>query len=276
MPLMLLLSALAIQLFVSQLRVAHHTGTRVHNRQTLEHATLMLAADLQSAAATDLEAFSDTSFIVHAPLLHATVCGTPAARVIDVISANPSHPLRAITLGTPQTGDVAILALGDTTLAGTPAATRDSLERRYTIADITPNATACASSPLQQHGGGTPLRITLGATPLIAPELGEPLTVTRRTEWRAYRASDGESYLGRHDWNGTAWTTIQPALGPLLANAQQGFRVRVLQQNGAALAAASINARYLELHLRTPRPTSSGVSPRFDSLTALLALRGGR
>ncbi len=276
MPLALLLAALAVQLFVVQLRITHESSARISNHAMLEHATAMIAADVQGAAATDVESWTDTSLIVRAPLLHATVCGTPAPRVVDVLDADPTHPLRSITFGTVQAGDVAALTLGDTSLAGMSVLARDTLERRFVITDVSSSGAACATSPLRLHGGGTPLRITLATAPQEPPELGSPLTVARRTEWRSYRASDGAFYLGRHDWNGTAWTTIQPALGPLLPNAQHGFRVRVLHQDGTPLSSMSSNARFLELHVRTPRTGVAATGPQFDSLTARLAFRGGR
>lgn len=276
MPLALLLGALAVQLFVAQLRVAGETGARVQNHRDLEHAVIMLAADLRSAAASDLESWSDTSLVVHASVLHAIVCGTPAPNVVDVITGSSAHPLRAITLGTPRSGDILQFALEDSTLAGVSLATLDSLERQHQIAAITSEPSACASSLGNAAAGGTPLRITLGSTPARPPALGSPVTVTRRVECRAYRASDNAYYLGRREWDGSSWNTVQPAIGPMLHNANRGFAVQVLRENGSPLAAPAADARAVQLHFRLPRTGAARTNVAFDSLTTAIVLRGGQ
>lgn len=276
MPLALLLGALAVQLFVSQLRISREVGAHVQNHRDLEHSVIMLAADLRSASATDLESWSDTSFVVQTAVLHAIVCGTPAPNVVDVITGLATHPLRAVTLGTPRAGDILQFALSDTTLAGLSVRALDSLEQRHQITSIASEPSACATSVGNVAAGGTPLRFTLGTTPPRPPALGTPITATRRVEWRAYRASDNAYYLGRREWDGGNWNTVQPAIGPLLANSDLGFRVQVLRENGSIVAAPANDARAVQMHFRMPRQGAVQTPSRFDSLTAVLALRGGR
>ncbi len=273
MPLALLLSGVAVQLFVTQLRTARSIEVRLHNLRELEHGALAIAADLRAAAAADLETWTDTSVVLHAPVFTGVVCGAPAAHLVDVVAGHGAHPLRAVVFAAPRSGDRLVYATADTALAGAPSAALDSTEQAISVQAVSRASAACARSALHTAAGGTPWRLTVSAGAGEPPDAGSVVSVRRRVEWRAYRAGDGTYWLGRRDWNGTAWATIQPVAGPLLSHRDGGFRLRVTRADGTPVASAS-EARLVLLELRAARRTpASGLVQ--DSLRVRLALRGG-
>jgi hypothetical protein len=275
LPLSALLATAAVQIMLSQLRVARQVQARVAGTRELEHAVLALASDLRASAATDLETWSDTSITLHAQVFVGTVCGAPAPHVIDVIGGAPSSPLRASLSAAPRAGDRLLLGVQDTALLGESAVGLDTMSVGANIASAATESSACASSAMNARAGGTPWRITLVAASPAWPRPGDVVVVTRRTEWRAYRASDQQTYLGRRDWNGLSWSTIQPVVGPLRSNAQGGFRLRVTGANGAQLFGAHPDAKQVHVRLASAHRVG-GSAAVLDSLDATLSLRGGR
>jgi hypothetical protein len=274
LPLLLLVAALAVQGFVAQLQVVTAQETRLRNVRELEHAALALAADLRPIAAADLEAWSDTAVVAAVPVLRGFICGTPASHLIDVAIGDSASATRAVALADPRNGDVYSITDTDSAVAGIPSAQLDTraLGGALVAADVV--ASACVDSPIR--GTGSPWRLTLAAPLATPPVLGTPISVGRRTEWRAYRASDARYYLGRRDWTGGGWSTMQPVAGPLLAPARGGLVLRVLRADGSSASGAPSEARQVELELRAPRTGARGRdSMAFDSLRVRLALRGG-
>lgn len=273
LPLLLLVAALAVQGFVAQLRVVTTQEARLANVRELEHAALALAADLRALGAADLESWSDTALVAQVPVLVGYVCGTPAPNVIDVAVGAPGSAARAAAFADPRSRDVLIWFGVDTTVAGDAPAALDAQRDEGVITAVSGVAASCSDSPIR--GSAAPWRLTLATPPGRLPMAGAPVTVARRTEWRVYRASDAAYYLGRRDWNGTAWSTIQPVAGPLHAPAQRGMVLRVLRADGSSAAGAPAEARRVDLLLRAPRARALHESAASDSLRLRLALRGG-
>ncbi len=275
LPLALLICAVAVQLFSTQLRVTARTESRMRNQRELSHAAMVLAADLRAASVSALEAWSDTSIVVFAPVMIGVVCATPAPHVIDVVAGDHDHVLREMASAAPRAGDRAYIAPADSSLAGAPPTALDSASIERTLRNAQSTALACTSSPLRAGSSRAPWRLELVAPPPLPPDIGTLVTVARRTEWRAYRASDGEHYLGRRDWNGSAWSTTQPVAGPLANSAQRGFRLRVTRSDGTPVGVGDPTARIIAAHLRMHRRPAHAMGT-FDSLSVQLALRGGK
>lgn len=275
MPLALLLSGLAIQVLLTQLRVIRRVESRVHNLRELEHGAMVLAADIRAASASDIERWTDSSVVLQAPVLIAIVCAVPAPHVVDVIAGHGAHPLRAVQFAAPRNGDRLVYGQTDSAMLGAPAASLDTTSTAATLVAVGTEPSACAQSPLRASAGGAPWRVTLSAPLAVAPDVGSVIALTRRTEWRSYRASDQLHYLGRRDWNGARWSVIQPVVGPLLPNTQGGFTVAVARADMSPLAAPGIDARFVQFQFRSARQLTGG-TPLRDSLTVTFALRGGQ
>ncbi len=275
LPLAALLATAAVQIMLTQLRVSRQVQARVAGTRELEHAVLALASDLRASAATDLETWSDTSITVHAQMFVGAVCAAPAPHVIDVIGGAPSSPLRASLTAVPRAGDRLLLSVPDTAMLGGSAVGLDTMSVAVNIASAATEPSACSSSAMNARAGGTPWRITLVAASPTWSRPGDVIVITRRTEWRAYRASDQQTYLGRRDWNGASWSTIQPVVGPLRSNAQGGFRLRVMRADGVPLLSAHPDAKQVHVRLASAHRIG-GSAEVLDSLYATLSLRGGR
>jgi len=269
LPLLLLVAALAVQGFVSQLRVVTRQDARLANLRELEHAALALAADLRPLAASDLESWSDTTISARVPVLVGYVCGTPAPHLVDVALGVPGSAARAVVLADPRRGDVLAWTGADSAVAGLAPVALDAPPHRGVLDAAHAVASACPASPIR--GTSAPWRLTLAAPPATLPSPGTPVSLARRTEWRLYRSGDAAHYLGRRDWNGTSWSTIQPVAGPLHAPGQGGLVLRVLHADGRSASGAPGDARQLDIILRAPR----GRTATSDSLRLRLALRGG-
>ncbi len=275
LPLSALLATAAVHIMLTQLRVTRQVQARVAGTRELEHAVMALAADIRASAATDLEAWTDTSLTLHTQMFVGVVCGAPAPHVVDVIGGSPSSPLRASLSAVPRSGDRLLLGVPDSALLGVSALVLDTMSVAASIATAGSEPSACATSAMSARAGGTPWRITLTAPSAIWPRRGDVVAITRRTEWRAYRAGDQLTYLGRRDWNGSAWSTIQPVVGPLRSNAEGGFRLRITRSGGSQLTSMHPDAKQVHVRLASAHRISS-TAVVLDSLDATLSLRGGR
>lgn len=267
LPLLLLVAALAVQGFVTQLRLVTVQETRLANVRELEHAVLALAADLRPLSAFDLVSWSDSAVVAHVPILTGYVCGTPAPHVVDVAIGDVGAAARAVVRTDPRAGDMLGWAGLDSAVVGLHVAALDAEPRRGALGAAAAAASACTDSPIR--GAASPWRLSLVAAPVTLPLVGSPVTLTRRTEWRSYRASDAAYYLGRREWNGVAWSTLQPVAGPLHAPVHGGMVLRMLRADGGNASVALGDARQLDLVLRAPRGAALS-----DSLRVRLALLG--
>ncbi len=275
LPLALLMAGLAVQLFVTQLRVTAGIEGKLHNQRELEHAAMMLASELRAASANALEQWTDTSLVMRTSVLSGIVCATPAPQVIDIVVGDTGDPLRAALFATPGAGDVLAAPAADTSNPGAPLSVLNDSSRYAVITGAQRESAACATSPLRRAGSASPWRLTVAPPGIASVAPGELITVARRTEWRAYRAADGEYYLGKREWNGSAWSITQPAVGPLLPNSQAGFRIAVTRADGTLLSASDPAAHLVRLSIRMARVASTAAAP-YDSLLVQLALRGGQ
>lgn len=274
LPLALLITGAAVQLFVTQLRVTSRIEARLRNIRELEHVGMVLAADLRGASASTLESWTDSSIVLHAAALVGVVCGTPAPDVIDIVSGHADHPLRVALNADPRVGDQLAFAPPDTSNVGAPLASLDSATLRISIISAAPEPSACANSPLRDSAPQSPWRMTLAASPSAPPNIGSLVSVLRRTEWRAYRAGTNDYFLGRREHNGAAWSTTQPVAGPLTPNQLGGFSLAVLRDDLTPATVGAHDARIVRAHVRITRRPPDAALP-YDSITVQLALRGG-
>lgn len=275
LPLALLVAGLAVQLFVTQLRVTARIEGKLHNQRELEHSAMVLASELRAASANTLESWTDTSLVLRSAVMVGVVCASPAPHLVDVISGDAAEPLRAALFAAPRAGDVLAAPLADTSNPGDPITVLNHSSRYTTITSARQESSACAASPLRRSAVASPWRLTIAPLANTAVAVGELITVARRTEWRSYRATDGDYFLGKREWNGAAWSVTQPAVGPLLSNAQAGFRLTIARADGTLLSASDPAAQMVRLSLRMPRLPHNAAIP-YDSLLVQLALRGGR
>jgi hypothetical protein len=273
LPLTLLVGAVAVELFVTQWRVAQQTELRWRTRRELDHAALVLASELRPLAAEDLETWSDTSLVAQSVVLVGVVCGVPAPGVTDVVVVGSAAPISAAVFGEPRSGDRLTWPLGDSTLAGIPAHELAGPGGSAILRDARRVSGGCAASPLL--GSGSPWRFVVEGAPESGLAPGAMVRVQRRVEWRAYRATDGAWYLGRRDWNGDAWNTIQPAVGPLHRGAGGVFTVSPQRADGTPATPVSHDVRQIAFTVRARRPDARRPDARLDSLRAVVALRGG-
>lgn len=275
LPLALLIAGAAVQLFVTQLRVTSRLEARLRNTRELEHVGMVLAADLRGASASSLESWTDSSIVLQASALVGVVCATPAPNVVDIVTGDSHHALRAALNADPRAGDQLAFALPDTSNVGASLTTLDSMTHRVNITDGVRESTACASSPLRDSAPEPPWRVTIATAPIAAPDIGSFVTVLRRTEWRSYRAATNEYFLGRREHNGIAWSTTQPVAGPLTPTTLGGFTLSVLRGDLTPASAAAHDARLVRVQVRITRRPPDPVLP-YDSIAAQFALRGGR
>ena len=269
LPLALLVCALATELFVSQWRVARGTEQRWRTRHTLEEVALVLAAELRALGAGDLEAWSDTSLTAQSVVLAGVVCAVPSPQVIDVVALGSTRPLTAAEFAVPRAGDRVAWAPADTGVTGVALSELDRPGWHAPLAAVQRVGSACAGSPLV--GGAAPWRFTLDAASAVGLVPGSIVRVQRRVEWRAYRATDGLHYLGRRDWNGSSWSIVQPAVGPLRAVGGPAVRLSPQRADGSPATPSLRDVAHVAFHVRSTRDATHA-----DSLSGLIALRGGR
>lgn len=272
LPLIALVLAVATALLLTQSRVTLTTSARTEASATLAQAAHVLAHDVRPLDGRDLIAWTDSSLYADVPVLVAVSCGAPAPHVIDVVmspgAAEPlwhSHPLA---------GDAVRWAMPDTSLVGDRGA--DTTRVAVTLRDVATTASACSGAPLR--GAQSPTRLILDAPPPDGAPVppGVVIVVQRRVEWRAYRAADGATWLGRRERQGGVWTVLQPAVGPFEHVTAGGVRVRVRRRDGSEASSGASDAAVVDISLRAlRRDRASDAIARAESLRVSVALRGG-
>jgi hypothetical protein len=273
LPLLALVLALATALFVAQLRATVAAGARLEASRTLSEVASMLAHDLRGVAAGDLVGWNDSSVIVEVAVVAGVTCGPSSADHLDLVAS--TGPLALAWRAEPAAGDRVVWAMPDTTVVGGAAV--DSVHQTRELRAVARAPHACADSPLR--GEVAPLRLAV-APPLpaaLAPPPGVLVQVLRPVEWRAYRAGDGETWLGRRERRGPVWSGLQPAAGPLEPVGAGGFVLAVQREDGWRATPARRDAALVLVSLRAPRRGAAPGGPRrADSLRLPIALRGGR
>jgi hypothetical protein len=213
----------------------------VEQRVSLRDATGILPGELRALApvAGDVGAFSDSAVDIRATIGAAIACDTVAGGgAIDLAPVRPVGvpPLTSFTM-MPQAGDVALVYD-----AGSPRDASDDVWLSLDVTDVTSLTTACAASPLLTLADAKAPRMQLrfAASARVAPSVrpGAYVRVLRRVRYRFYRASTGDWYLGYSEWDGTAFSVVQPVSGPFASYSRRGgsgLTLRYVDAQGAPL-----------------------------------------
>ncbi len=269
LPLLALLGVVSVQLaLVAHRHALRIDGTLAASRE-LRQAGNTLVAEVALVRAADLYSVLDTLIDFDARVGAGIVCAVDPARLrISLASGDPNRAASVSWLQSPQAGDVAELWSPDS-LAREPRSTSRRLAR------VTADA-SCANSPL--NGGASATVVIELSTPAPPLAVGTPVRITRRTRYSLYKATDGDSYLGRRTLGPSGWDVIQPVAGPLLDARQRGLRVVPLDvdQQVVAPAAIALRTSTIAVELRAPARVGRSTLPQtaIDSTTISVTLRG--
>ncbi len=234
-----------------------------------------LSARADSLVASDVVALTDTLIDVRSTLGASVVCGMPDARTVDLPPLSLDPPTLSWWTSPPQSGDLMLVHDAPT----------DSWSSA-TIESVGSSVGACGASPLLRpsDAGRARLRVRITAPLAAGAAVGSPVRLLRRVRWQHYRASDGRWYLGQREWDGSAWSGVQPVAGPLRGpGSPAGLSVGGRDSAGAAsggpaggpLDAASLaRVREIGIVLRADAPAAGDRrgAPRIDSVDVRVAV----
>jgi hypothetical protein len=236
-----LVAAAVANVLRRQQRFFTSAAVLVEQRVSLRDATGILPGELRALApvAADVMAFSDSALDIRATIGAAIACDTVAGGgAIDLAPVRPvgEPPLASFTM-TPQAGDVALVYD-----ARSPRDETDDVWLSLDVTDVTSRTTACAASPLLTPADAkTPrMQLRFAASVRVASSVrpGAYVRVLRRVRYRFYRASTGDWYLGYSEWDGTAFSVVQPVSGPFAPYSRRGasgLTLRYFDAQGAPL-----------------------------------------
>jgi hypothetical protein len=272
---------------VGSLLVRHHRALGaiagvLGARAQLREGTVILPAQLRSAApaAGDLLALADTAIALRATVGAGVVCAIDSAR--HALELPPETLASGQTLSAvvawPAHGDLAFV-YDDGALPGA----EDDVWRALPIDTLVVAAGGCLGSPLvhptRDRGA---LRLGIDpATPFPATlAVGAPIRITHAVRYRIYNSSVGWS-LGLSEWDGSAYTGVQPVSGPYAPPAAPGgtkgltlrFADSTVATTGAARA-ADVARIDVVLRARTPRIDPNRHAITTDSARVVVAPRG--
>lgn len=258
-------------------------------RSQLRQALGVLARDLRQSSSVggDILSLSDSAVEFNTLVATGIICAVGAGRTqIDLppVSLANGQTLTNIA-SSPRDGDL-LFAYNDSTDMGT------ALDRwqQDTVVSSTQTTATCVGAPYTDavNDAGKP-RWRIAVTGALSPNvaLGNPVRVTRRMRYKLHQAQDGLWYLGWSDWNGSAWSALEPVSGPYRpystnAGAPSGLTFRYYDSTGVEITS---NARRLDVaridavvRARTRSATrvnglQAGGGQYADSLAAKLALR---
>jgi hypothetical protein len=272
---------------VASLLVRHHRilgalAGVLGARAQLREGTIILPAQLRSAApaAGDLVTLADTAVALRATVGAGVVCAIDSAR--HALELPPERLASGQTLSAvvawPARGDLAFV-YDDGTLPGA----EDDAWRALPVDTLVVAATGCLGSPLvdptRDRGA---LRLAIDPLTPLPPTvaLGAPVRITHGVRYRIYNSSAGWS-LGLSEWDGSAYTGIQPVSGPYAPPAAPGgVKGLTLRYADSALAAtgsaraADVARIDIVLRARTPRLDPNRHLITTDSARTLVAPRG--
>ena len=201
-----------------QQRFFANAASLVERRVSLRDATGILPAEMRtlSPPSGDVIAFSDSSLEIRATIGAAVACDTLANGAgLDLVPvrATRSNQLTAFST-TPQAGDIALMLD-----AGATSAATDDAWVELPIDGVASLTTACAASPFIDpvaDASAARLRLRLASGSRLPPTVGPGalVHVLRRVRYRLYRTSTSDWYLGYSEWDGAAYTVVQPVSGP--------------------------------------------------------------
>jgi hypothetical protein len=266
------LSAAIGTLLRRQQRFYTRAASIVEHRASLRDATAILPAELRalSPAGGDVLAFSDSSLEIRATIGAGIVCSVGAdGSSIDIAPATPAlaGTLAAFST-TPQSGDVALVY--DPRLPDDPDDDRWAARSVSSVAAI---ADACATSPLitADRAALPRLRLRLVAGSSIpATANGAFAHVLRRVRYRLYRSSTADWYLGYSEWDGTAYTVVQPVSGPFAAYSRQsattGLSFRYFDVDGGEVLSIGDVSRITRVEVAARAARAGGLSTDAEPL----------
>ena len=272
-PIMALLTALAITLLISTQRAAQRTNHALAASHELRHAGAVLAAELRPLSARDLVFWSDTSIEFTATVGTGIACAGRGPRDrIDLLPTTDSDGARTTWISPAQTGDGISLFRASVDSIVAPLPQQSTLRS-------TASTRACTHSPLVDSSTDPSAKtVTLRLTNTLPTDVaaGSPVRITRRIHYALYQ-SGPDWFLGRRELSPTGWDVTQPVAGPLLAARALGLVIKLRNSAGATLLPGDTTAATVHLELRAPaRPTSSQRAARttpVDSAIVDITLR---
>ena len=243
-----------------QQRFFTNASVVVERRVSLRDATAILQSELRgiSPAGGDVLAFSDSALEIRTTIGGAIACDTlPAGTGVDLAPVRPAPAVALASFSTsPQPGDIALVF-------DQGPSPRDD-DDRWIPAEITgssPVSTGCLTSPFADVTVG-PLRLRFGGSPIPAT-VGAFVRVLRRVRYRLYRAGTGDWYLGYAEWDGVAFSVVQPVSGPFASYSQRagasGLALRYFDDAGTQLSLPEDAPRIARVEVVARSASGSGL-----------------
>ena len=239
-----ILSASIGALLRKQQRFYSRAATTVEHRASLRDATSILPAELRSLspAGGDVLAFSDSSLEIRATIGAGVVCDVSADAT--TVALVPVGPVLGTTLAafstSPQSGDVALVY--------DVAAPDDSLDDSWVAREVASTATSdntCVASALVPTEVAASPRWVVRLATALPPSVraGTVTHVARHVRYRLYRTGGNDWYLGYSEWDGAAFSVVQPVSGPFASysrrSANTGLLLRYFDAEGGEVLAAT-------------------------------------
>jgi prepilin-type N-terminal cleavage/methylation domain-containing protein len=278
-----LLLAAIVGVLRRQQRFFTSASLLVEQRVSLRDATGILPGELRALApgSGDVLAVSDSSLEIRATIGAAIACDTiPGGRALALAPARAvaGTPLSAFT-ATPQPGDVAVVYDHRS-----PDLASDDAWTPLDIADVSSGTSVCGASPFIDRADAAAPRLilTFASASLLPPTIspGTFVRVLRRVRYRFYRAGTGDWFLGYSEWDGAAYSVVQPVSGPFAPysrGAASGLALQYLDTAGAPVLAgddASRIARVSVIARGSVRESIASVTARVvDSQSISVRLR---
>ena len=254
-PLMALLTALAVALLLSTQRAAQRADLTLAASHELRHAGAILAAELRPISARDLVAWSDTSIEFESTVGTGIACAGRGPRDrVELLPTTNADGARTSWISPAQVGDGVSLFLAPTDSIFAPLPHHSTLR-------ATSSTRTCTRSPLIDSSAAPSARtITLALTGTLPANIGAgtPVRITRRIKYALYQ-SGPDWFLGRRERSAFGWDVIQPVAGPLHSARALGVVIKLRDAAGVTLRPGDTTAATLHLELRAParlRPTS--------------------
>lgn len=272
-PLMALLTALAVALLLSTQRAAQRADLTLAASHELRHAGAILAAELRPISARDLVAWSDTSIEFESTVGTGIACAGRGPRDrIELLPTTNADGARTSWTSPAQVGDGVSLFLAPTDSIFAPLPHQSTLR-------ATSSTRTCTRSPLIDSSAlpsAQTVTLTLIGTLPANISAGTPVRITRRIKYALYR-SGPDWFLGRRERSTSGWDVIQPVAGPLLSARALGVVIKLRDAAGTTLRPGDTTATTVHLELRAPvrlTPSSrSAPTTLTDSATIDITLR---
>lgn len=268
LPIAMLVATTAALLLVHVARVARAQSSALSVARELRHAVRVLSAELEPLRGSALRIVSDTLLQFTGQLGVLITCATPTPRTLlaAVPHASSDHWLHSL-----KSGDV--LRIWHT---GSPSDAPNARERELDAPPVALGGGQCGAD--SATASGARWRFTL-ADSSLAVAIGAPITAHRDVRYRYYR-SGNSWWLGRQQWDGTGWETVQPVAGPLRAPSAAVMQMRALDRFGNAVpitigTADSIRdiVASLRITLGMSRRTTQQGRREHDTVTFSIPLR---